>query len=80
MENTNEDIDIALYDLKDFIVKNDAELDEGVGVGGIVGWGLHANIDCVARVDVFHSGLDAVFDRFGSVSESEELKAAIEAR
>jgi len=30
MENTNEDIDIALYDLKDFIVKNDAELDEGV--------------------------------------------------
>lgn len=30
MENTNEDIDIAIYDLKDFIVKNDAELDEGV--------------------------------------------------
>ena len=30
LENTNEDIDIALYDLKDFIVKNDAELDEGV--------------------------------------------------
>ena len=30
MENTNEDIDIALYDLKDFIIKNDAELDEGV--------------------------------------------------
>jgi len=30
MENTNEDIDIAAYDLKDFIVKNDAELDEGV--------------------------------------------------
>ena len=30
MENTNEDIDIALFDLKDFIVKNDAELDEGV--------------------------------------------------
>ena len=29
MENTNEDIDIALYDLKDFIVKNDAELEEG---------------------------------------------------
>lgn len=29
MENTNEDIDIALYDLKDFIIKNDAELDEG---------------------------------------------------
>jgi hypothetical protein len=30
MENTNEDIDIALYDLKDFIIKNDAELEEGV--------------------------------------------------
>ena len=27
MENTNEDIDIALFDLKDFIIKNDAELD-----------------------------------------------------
>ena len=30
MENTNEDIDIAIFDLKDFIVKNDAELAEGV--------------------------------------------------
>lgn len=30
MENTNEDIDIALYDLKDFLVKNDAQLDEGI--------------------------------------------------
>lgn len=30
LENTNEDIDIALYDLKDFIVKNDAELEEGI--------------------------------------------------
>lgn len=30
MENTNEDIDIALYDLKDFIIKNDAELEPGV--------------------------------------------------
>lgn len=30
MENTNEDIDIALYDLKDFIVKNDAELEPGI--------------------------------------------------
>ena len=29
MENTNEDIDIAEYDLKDFLVKNDAQLDEG---------------------------------------------------
>ena len=30
MENTNEDIDIALYDLKDFLIKNDAQLDEGI--------------------------------------------------
>ena len=30
MENTNEDIDIILFDLKDFIIKNDAELDEGI--------------------------------------------------
>lgn len=29
MENTNEDIDIAEYDLKDFLVKNDAQLEEG---------------------------------------------------
>jgi Domain of unknown function (DUF4455) len=29
MENTNEDADIALYDLKDFLGKNDAKLDEG---------------------------------------------------
>ena len=29
MENTNEDIDIAEFDLKDFLVKNDAQLDEG---------------------------------------------------
>jgi hypothetical protein len=29
MENTNEDIDIILFDLKDFVIKNDAELDEG---------------------------------------------------
>lgn len=30
MENTNEDIDILLFDLKDFIIKNDAELEEGI--------------------------------------------------
>ena len=30
MDNTNEHIDIALYDLKDFIIKNDAELPEDV--------------------------------------------------
>ena len=29
MENTNEDADIALYDLKDFLIKNDAQLEEG---------------------------------------------------
>ena len=29
MENTNEDADIALYDLKDFLTKNDAQLEEG---------------------------------------------------
>jgi hypothetical protein len=29
MENTNEDADIAVYDLKDFLVKNDAQLEEG---------------------------------------------------
>ena len=29
MENTNEDIDIAEYDLKDFLTKNDAALPEG---------------------------------------------------
>lgn len=29
MENTAEDINIALYDLKDFIIKNDAHLEEG---------------------------------------------------
>jgi hypothetical protein len=30
MENTNEDLDIAFDDLKDFILKNDAQLEEGV--------------------------------------------------
>jgi hypothetical protein len=29
MENTNEDADIALYDLKDFLSKNDAQMEEG---------------------------------------------------
>jgi hypothetical protein len=28
MENTHEDIDLAEYDLKDFIIKNDAQLEE----------------------------------------------------
>ena len=27
MENTNEDIDIAEFDLKDFLIKNDAQLE-----------------------------------------------------
>lgn len=30
MDNTNEDIDIAEYDLRDFILKNDAQLPEGL--------------------------------------------------
>jgi len=30
MESTNESIDIALFDLTDFIIKNNAELDEGI--------------------------------------------------
>lgn len=29
MENTNEDIDIAEFDLKDFLIKNDAQLEDG---------------------------------------------------
>ena len=29
MANTNEDADIAIYDLKDFLTKNDAQLEEG---------------------------------------------------
>jgi len=29
MENTNEDIDIAEFDLRDFVIKNDAPLPEG---------------------------------------------------
>lgn len=29
MENTNEDIDISEFDLKDFLIKNDAQLEEG---------------------------------------------------
>lgn len=29
MESRNEDMDIALYDLKDFLIKNDADLEEG---------------------------------------------------
>ena len=29
MENTNEDMDIAVADLKDFLQKNDAQLEEG---------------------------------------------------
>lgn len=29
MENTNEDADLAFYDLKDFVLKNEAQLEEG---------------------------------------------------
>ena len=36
MENTNEDADIALYDLKDFIIKNDAQLEEGQTYDSII--------------------------------------------
>lgn len=36
MENTNEDADIALYDLKDFLSKNDAQLEEGQTFDSIV--------------------------------------------
>lgn len=28
-ENTNEDMDIAEFDVKDFLIKNDAQLEEG---------------------------------------------------
>jgi hypothetical protein len=30
MEYTNDAIDKAIFDLKDFLVKNDAELEEGI--------------------------------------------------
>ena len=30
MESTNKSIDIALFDLTNFIIKNNAELDEGI--------------------------------------------------
>ena len=36
MENTNEDADIAVYDLKDFLVKNDAQLEEGQTFDSII--------------------------------------------
>ena len=36
MENTNEDADIALFDLKDFLTKNDAQLEEGQTFDSIV--------------------------------------------
>lgn len=36
MENTNEDIDIAEYDLKDFLIKNDAQLPEGQTIDSIM--------------------------------------------
>jgi len=29
MDNTNEDMDIAEFDLKDNLIKNDAQLEEG---------------------------------------------------
>lgn len=36
MENTNEDVDIAAFDLKDFLIKNDAQLEEGETFDGIM--------------------------------------------
>lgn len=36
MENSNEDLDIALYDLKDFLQKNDAQLEEGMTIDKIL--------------------------------------------
>ena len=36
MENTNEDIDIAEFDLKDFLIKNDAQLEEGLTFDSIM--------------------------------------------
>lgn len=36
MENTNEDADILLFDLKDFLNKNDAQLEEGQSYESIV--------------------------------------------
>ena len=36
MENTNEDADIALYDLKDFLIKNDAQLEDGQTFDSII--------------------------------------------
>ena len=36
MENTNEDADIALYDLKDFLTKNDEQLEEGQTFDSII--------------------------------------------
>ena len=36
MENTNEDADIALFDLKDFLIKNDAQLEEGQTFDSII--------------------------------------------
>ena len=36
MDNTNEDIDILVQDLKEFLIKNDAQLDEGVSFEAII--------------------------------------------
>ena len=37
MDNTNEDIDIAEFDLKDFLIKNDAKLEPGQTMESIIG-------------------------------------------
>lgn len=36
MDNTNEDMDIAEFDLKDNLIKNDAQLEEGLTFDSIM--------------------------------------------
>ena len=45
MENTNEDLDIALYDLKDFLQKNDAQLEEGITFDTIIEYKVKPTVD-----------------------------------
>ena len=44
MENTNEDIDLAEFDLKDFIVKNDAQLEPGQTFDLIIARRVHPTV------------------------------------
>ena len=45
MENTNEDLDIAIYDLKDFLFKNDAALEEGQTFDTIIAERAHPTLE-----------------------------------